>query len=51
MFFDAKALDVEPLLAFVLALNHDGIFVRNPISANAILFWIIYMYQLRWNLS
>lgn len=40
MLFDADALDVEPLVAF-LAADHEGVFVGNPVPANAILLRVI----------
>jgi hypothetical protein len=42
---------VEPFLAAVLALHHDGVLVGNTESADTVLFGIIYVDQLGRHLS
>ena len=48
---DTQALNVEPLGALVLTLDHYRIFVRHPVSANAILLRVVNLNQFRWHLS
>lgn len=48
---DAQTLNVEPLRALVLTLDHYRIFVGHTVPTNAILLRVVNLNQFRWHLS
>lgn len=45
MLFDAQALDMEPLRAFVLALDHQRVLVRHSVPTDTVFFGVVNLDQ------